>query len=283
MALWFAEQASPAHRLEWKVRRVLFDQASPYQHIQVLETEAFGPSLVLDGIMQTTQGDEFIYHEMLTWVPLSVHPHPRRVLIIGGGDGGTCREVVRWPQVEQVVMVEIDRQVVEAATRFLPAHVTGLRDPRVEIRYEDGRAFLAQAPAASFDLVLVDSTDPEGGPGQVLYTDAFRADILRVLDADGIYVQQTGAPFYNPEVVQEVSADVAVRFPVAGVYWTTVPTYPGGLFTFTAGSKGPDLRRPQHPVPAGARWYTPRVHEAAFALPPLLADLVPAAVRERQA
>lgn len=283
MALWFGEQASPAHRLEWKIRRVLFDQASPYQHIQVVETEAFGPSLVLDGIMQTTQGDEYIYHEMLTWVPLSVHPAPRRVLVIGGGDGGTVREVVRWPQVEQVVMVEIDRQVVEAAMRFLPGHVTGLSDPRVELRYEDGRAFLARAPGGAFDVVLVDSTDPEGGPGQVLYSDAFRADILRVLDTDGIYVQQTGAPFYNPEVLQEVSADVAARFPLAGVYWTTVPTYPGGLFTFTAGSKGPELRSPRRPGPEGARWYTARIHEAAFALPALLAELVPEDIRRRQA
>jgi spermidine synthase len=285
MALWFAESASEHHQLHWRVRRVLHHVRSPYQDVLVLDTEQFGPALVLDGILQTTAGDEFIYHEMLALVPLATHPNPRRVLVIGGGDGGTAREVLAFPGVERVVMVEIDAEVVEAARRYLPAHTTALDDPRLELVYADGAAYLERPEVAgAFDVILVDATDPEGdGPGRVLYTTAFHQSLRRALSPGGLYVQHTGSPFYNPDVLAGVSRDVAEVFPVCRVYATTVPTYPGCYFTFTVGSTGPD---PVHPArehrPATARWYTPAVHRAAFALPPFVAALVPPAVRERQ-
>ncbi|AEJ39917.1 spermidine synthase [Sulfobacillus acidophilus TPY] len=279
MALWFRESASPAHRLEWKIRQELYSGQSPFQSIQVLDTEQFGPSLVLDGIMQTTTGDEFIYHEMLAYVPLLAHPHPRRVLIIGGGDGGLAREVLKVPGVEEVVLVEIDPVVVEVARRFLPQHTVALDDPRLTLIHADGAAYLTDQKTEPFDVILVDSTDPEGdGPGTVLYTPAFHQALYEGLADDGLYVQQTGAAFYNPEVVEQVSHSVVTRFPLCRVYWCTVPTYPGALFTFTSGSKRYDIQKPSTPLTWPTRWYTPQIHQLAFALPPYLSQRLPETV-----
>lgn len=284
---WFAEAASPHHRLQWKVRRTLYAADSSYQHIEVLDTEQFGTALVLDGILQTTAGDEYIYHEMLALVPLLAHPHPARVLVIGGGDGGLVREVLRVPGVEQVVMVEIDQAVVDVARRFLPGHTAALGDPRLTIRYEDGVQYLSHLdPSHAFDVILVDATDPDGdGPGQVLYTTEFHRAVRAALLPEGMYAQQSGTPVYNPEVLERVARDVDQEFPVCRVYWCTVPTYPGSLFTFTMGSLGPEPIVPIRRLPEAAttRWYTPRVHAAAFALPPLVAERVPSRVAAAQA
>jgi spermidine synthase len=282
LALWFGEAASPYHRLEWKIRRELFFGQSPYQTIQVLDTEQFGPSLVLDGIMQTTRGDEFIYHEMLAHVPLCAHPRPERVLIIGGGDGGLAREVLKHQRVRTVVLVEIDPLVVEVSRRYLPEHTVALDDPRLQLIHQDGAQFLQQTNQ-KWDVILVDSTDPEGtGPGRVLYTPAFHEAIFHALADDGLYVQQTGTPFYNPEVVSSVSQDVAAKFPLCRVYWCAVPTYPGAWFTFTAGSKQYDLQHPQTQPSWPTRWYTPKMHRLAFALPPFVHDLLPDLVVQGQ-
>lgn len=282
MALWFRETASSGHRLEWRIKQMLYSGQSKFQTIEVLDTESFGPSLVLDGIMQTTSGDEFIYHEMLAWVPLNAHPHPERVLIIGGGDGGLAREVLASPRVKDVTMVEIDPMVVEVSKKFLPHHVEALDDPRFHLVIADGLAYLKN-PTAPYDIILVDSTDPEGtGPGSVLYTEEFHRLVFGALNADGLYAQQSGTPTYNPEVLQYATASVSKVFPLCRVFWCVVPTYPGGFFTFTSGSKRYDLMQPDINPVAHARWYTPAIHRAAFALPPLVADLVPAAVRAAQ-
>ncbi len=277
MSLWFFESASPAHKLQWKVKREIYSVESPFQHIQVLETEQFGMALILDGIMQTTLGDEFIYHEMLALIPLLSHPDPRKVLIIGGGDGGLSREVLRIPEVQQVVMVEIDPAVVDVARRFFPHHTEALNDSRLQILFEDGASFLSRQASTEekFDVILVDSTDPEGdGPGRFLYTPEFHADVKRALNVGGVYVQHTGAPFFNPDVVSMVSADVGKKFPVCQTYWATVPTYPGGIFTFTAGSLGPDLKKPLRQAPSECQWYTPEIHRLAFSLPPYFQKLI---------
>lgn len=277
MGFWFEEAASPGHRLQWKVIRELYSGTSEFQNIHIVETEEFGVAMILDEIMQTTAGDEFIYHEMLASVPLLSHPHPSRVLIIGGGDGGLAREVLKVPGVDTVVMVEIDPLVIEVARRFLPGHTQSLNDPRLTIQCEDGAAYVRATAHRrdKFDVILVDSTDPEGdGPGQFLYTPAFHTDILGALRPGGIYVQHTGAPFYNPEVLTDVSRDVTRQFPLCQVYWCAIPTYPGGIFTFTAGSLGPDLTRPQRTAPYPTRYYTPAIHAAAFVLPPFLQELV---------
>lgn len=277
VSLWFVESASSAHKLEWKITREVYSTRSPFQYVQVVETEQFGLALILDGIMQTTVGDEFIYHEMLALVPLLSHPAPRNVLIIGGGDGGLSREVLRVSGVQRVVMVEIDAVVVDVAKRFFPHHTASMHDPRLHVVFDDGAAFLkSQAESTEkFDVILVDSTDPEGdGPGKFLYTSEFHADVRRVLNPGGVYVQHTGAPFHNPEVLGMVTEDVSKKFPVCQTYWATVPTYPGGIFTFTAGSLGPNLSQPIRTLQGETQWYTPDIHRLAFALPPYIEHLI---------
>lgn len=282
LALWFEEYASPAHRLEWKVKSELYSGHSPFQKIEVLDTEQFGTSLVLDGIMQTTEGDEFIYHEMLAFVPLSVHPAPSRVLIIGGGDGGLARDVLKDPRVEEVVLVEIDQMVVEVSRKFLPKHTSALDDPRLELILTDGATYLDEVEEP-FDIILVDSTDPEGtGPGAVLYTTEFHQKILEALTPEGIFVQQTGASFYNPEISALVTHDLVNTFPICRLYWCTVPTYPGSLFTFTAGSRVHDLMSPRFSIDWPTRWYTPKIHQLAFALPPLMSQHLPPSIQKEQ-
>lgn len=282
MALWFEEIASPNHRLGWKVRRVLADEVSPYQRIQVVETEQFGHALVLDGILQTTEGDEFIYHEMLAHVALTTHPSPRRVLIVGGGDGGTAREVLRAPATEEVVLAEIDRRVVEMSRTYLPGHTVGLDDPRLRLEITDGAKFV-EAQSAAFDVILVDATDPDGsGPGRALYTEAFHRALRKALRPGGLYVQHAGAPFYNPEVLRGVSESAAQVFPLVRVFTAPIPTYPGAYFSFVIGSLGPDPVAPAASfVPEGALWYTPAMHRAAFVLPPYVLRLLPLSVQIR--
>ncbi len=281
MALWFSEVATDGHRLEWKINKMLYSGRSPYQTIEVLDTDTFGSSLVLDGIMQTTTGDEFIYHEMLAWVPLSVHPHPERVLVIGGGDGGLVREVLGSSRVKHLDLVEIDPMVVEVSKKYLHRHVTAFEDPRLSLIIRDGMAYLQEPDIEPYDLILVDSTDPEGtGPGAVLYTPEFHQRVFSALNPDGIYVQQTGTPIYNPEVLSEASHSVAQIFPLCRVYWCAVPTYPGGFFTFTSGSKAIELAVPNPTLPRHrGDWYTPEMHVASFHLPPMIARLLPKPAR----
>ncbi|MDA8193725.1 MAG: polyamine aminopropyltransferase [Thermaerobacter sp.] len=276
---WFTESASDAHRLQWGIREVIFQGQSPYQTIEVLDTAEWGRCLVLDGIMQTTTRDEYIYHEMLGLVPLNAHPNPEDVLIIGGGDGGLVREVLKIPSVRRVTLVEIDELVVDVARRFLASISSALDDERLVIVYADGAEFLKQA-VGQYDAILVDSTDPEGtGPGGVLYTENFHAVARQALKPQGVFAQQTGTPFYNPEVVSSVSRDLAAKFPIARVFWTAIPTYPGGLFTFAAASLGPDLSCPARAVAYATRWYTTAVHRQAFVLPVFLGQLLDPKVR----
>ncbi len=280
MALWFEEPASPAHRLGWKVRRVLADEVTPYQRIQVVETEQFGRALVLDGIVQTTEGDEFIYHEMLSHVALTTHPNPRRVLIVGGGDGGTAREVLGAEGPEDVVLAEIDPRVIEICRAYLPGHTSALDDPRLHIEIADGARYV-EAHAGAFDVILVDATDPEGdGPGRVLYTERFHQVLRRALRPGGLYVQHAGAPFYNPEVLESVTASAAQVFPIVRVFTAPIPTYPGAYFSFVVGSLGPAPLSPKgSSVSHSTRWYTPAVHRSAFTLPPYVLRLLPESVR----
>ncbi len=244
LPLWFRESASPGHRLEWKIKRTLYSGKSKFQTIEFVETEDFGTALLLDGIMQTTTGDEFIYHEMLACVPLAAHPNPERILIIGGGDGGLASTVLQDNRVREVTMVELDEEVVRLSNLYLPQHTRTLDDSRMSIYYDDGAVFVQNCEDEAYDIVLVDSTDPDTSGGQTLYTPAFHRNVHRILKPSGIYAQHSGTPFYNPEVVSSVYRDVSSIFPDCHVYWTSIPTYPGGCFTFTAGAKGAQLDWP---------------------------------------
>ncbi|QIA28091.1 polyamine aminopropyltransferase [Thermaerobacter sp. PB12/4term] len=275
MQVWFSEDQTADLRISVRVRQVLHQERSPYQEIMVLDTVQFGRMLVLDDVIQTTEKDEFAYHEMMAHVPLFAHPHPRRVLVIGGGDGGVLREVLRHPTVEEAHMAEIDQRVVEVSRRHLP-ELNNFADARARVFFTDGIRHVEEHPDA-YDVIIVDSTDPVG-PAVALFGSDFHRAVFRALRPGGIFVQQSESPFFNRELIRQVQASLRQVFPVAGLYWGVVPTYPGGFWTYSVGTRGTDPRRPREGAWEEARlqtrYYSPEVHRAAFALPPFVAELV---------
>lgn len=272
--LWFTELQTPTIALSCRVKQTLHWEKTPYQELAILDTEPFGRILTLDGVIQTTVADEFVYHEMISWVALNTHPEPRRVLIIGGGDGGALREVVKHPAVELATLVEIDRRVVEVCRQYLPEIASAFAHPKARILFEDGVAHV-RGQVAAYDLIIVDSTDPVG-PAEGLFTAAFYGDVYRALRPDGIFVAQTESPFFNQELLRRIYLDVSALFPVSKVYLAPVPTYPGGLWSFTLGSKrhDPAAVKPTLPPGVSTRYYNPDVHRAALVLPNFVRELL---------
>jgi spermidine synthase len=272
--LWFTERQTPALAMSCKVKRTLHWEKTPYQELAVLDTEPFGRMLVLDGVIQTTVGDEFVYHEMITWVALNTHPRPAKVLIIGGGDGGALREVVKHPEVKEAVLVEIDRRVVEVCREYLPEIGGAFDHPKSRVLFEDGIVHVKENPDA-YDLIIVDSTDPVG-PAKGLFTAEFYRNVYRALKPDGLFVAQTESPFFNQNLLRRVYRDVSGLFSICRLYLASIPTYPGGLWTFTVGSKAYDPLAVDPKMPAGVttKYYSPGIHRAAFALPPFVEKVI---------
>lgn len=273
MELWYTEKQTPSLGITCLIRETLCRQKTPYQDLAVLDTLQFGRMLVLDGMVQTTELDEFVYHEMIAHVPMQAHPAPRHVLVVGGGDGGAIREVLKYDTVESATLVEIDEAVIEAARKYLPTISCALSDPRVKILVEDGIAHVRKA-VGQYDVILVDSTEPVG-PAIGLFTEEFYADIYRALKKDGIFVAQTESPFFNRDLIRQVFSRVSRVFPLVKLYLASVPTYPSGLWSFTAGSKCYDPEKPGQ-KPVQARYYNTRVHGGAFALPGFVRELTEA-------
>ncbi|RKQ83869.1 polyamine aminopropyltransferase [Brockia lithotrophica] len=267
MELWFTEYQAEGVALSLKVRRSLHHEVSPYQRIDVLETEAYGRVLLLDGMVMTTERDGHVYSEMLAHVPLVTHPHPERVLIVGGGDGGVACEVLRHASVQSVDLVEIDAAVLRVAEAFFPEAGKCLRDSRVHVHVADGFAFL-DGRTAYYDVILVDSTEPVG-PAVQLFELAFYEKLRSALRTDGLFAAQTDNPWLKRERVVRAHHLVGRAFPRVWTYLASIPTYPSGLWSFTLGSLGPDpltfdaARAEALPT----RYYTPEVHRASFALP----------------
>ena len=237
--------------------------------------------MVLDGIVQTTEGDEFIYHEMLAHVPLFAHGSARRVLIVGGGDGGMLREVVRHRDVERVVQVEVDAGVIEICREHLPNHSAGaFDDPRVEVVIADGARFVSET-AERFHVVISDSTDPEG-PGTALFSAEFYAGCRRCLAPGGVLVTQNGVAFLQPEVAGATAPELERHFRDWHFFSAAVPTYVGGIMLFGWGTDDESLRRipvetlrERHAASRiRTRYYNPEVHVASFALPEYVRELV---------
>jgi spermidine synthase len=281
MELWLTEEHTPGYRVQWCVNRVLYRTQSRYQDIAIVELREFGRALILDGIVQTTVADEFHYHEMIAHVPLCAHPNPRSVLVIGGGDGGTVREVLKHSPVQHVVLVEIDEAVIEACREHLPELSAGLADPRVDIVIADGRKYL-ESCIDEFDVILVDSSDPIG-PAADLFVADFYASIFTALKNDGLFVAQTESPLFYRDLFCRIVKNIRCLFPIVRPYLTVVPTYTSGYWSFTVGSKKYDPERPLRQVESGQlRCYGPAVHRAVFALPPVVSDLIPPLARETE-
>ena len=285
MTEWFEETLYPAWGQRFQVTRVLADEHSAFQHIQVIDTSSHGRVLILDGCVQITERDEFAYQEMITHVPLLAHGDAKRVLIIGAGDGGVLRRVLQHATVQSATMVEIDGDVIRLSKQHLPS-IAGdaWSDPRAAVIVGDGIAHLAGAAADSYDVVIVDSTDP-AGPGEALFTDAFYADCARALGECGILVNQSGVPFMQADELRETSERRARAFRHVTAYVAAVPTYVGGLMALGFASNTADLHRtPPETIAAHAAqtgilgqttYWSPEVQAAAFALPPYIAALLP--------
>ncbi len=271
--IWADEEYQGIVRTGFRLKRRLFKGKSPFQTVEVVETAGHGKLLLIDGMTMVSERDEFVYHEMIAHVPLFLHPKPQRVLVIGGGDGGSVREVLKHKSVERCVLVEIDGLVVEASRQYIPLTAAKLSDKRAVVRIEDGVKFVRET-AERFDVVIVDSTEPFG-PAKELFGTAFYKDVKRVLTQDGIVISQAGSPFYEIGTIKNLDRILGKVFPVVDAYLFNNLTYPGGLWAFTYASKG--LRpvkdfRPSRVKAAKLplRWYNADVHAGAFALPNFL-------------
>ncbi|MCC7367584.1 MAG: polyamine aminopropyltransferase [Chloroflexi bacterium] len=268
--LVFAEVSRSGFQQRFHLKAHLWEGRSEYQHVEIVDTVAFGKALVLDDAMQTTEADEFLYHEPLVHIPLLAHPNPRRVLVVGGGDGGALRHVLLHASIEKAVMVEIDELVVRACQEWLPSLAGGaFEHPRAELIIGDGLAYMRDV-SEPFDVILVDSTDPVG-PAEGLISEEFYRLAFGALSEHGIFAMQTGSPLLMRDELESAAGRMSNVFPIVRTYLGHVPAYPGVLWSWTAGSKSLDPSEPRRTPPAGLRFYTPDVHRGAFALPPYLA------------
>ena len=272
MQLWFSEMQTPNVKFSIRVERQLYSGQSEFQRIDVFESPEFGRFLTLDGYMMLTERDEFIYHEMITHVPLAVHPKVKRVLVIGAGDGGVIRELGRYPEIEDIDLVEIDELVVEVCRKYLPQTACRLDDPRVHIHYEDGLKYIRSCED-EYDLILVDSTDPFG-PGEGLFTREFYGNCFKALKDDGIMINQHESPFYAEDAAacQSMHKLIVESFPISKIYQAHIPTYPSGhwLFGFASKKYHPlrDLDETRWNLRGlSCKYYTTTLHKGAFYIP----------------
>ncbi|HCY87772.1 MAG TPA: spermidine synthase [Desulfobacteraceae bacterium] len=277
---WFSEinEMWPGIAVSIGVDKKLFSAKSRYQQIDVYQTRSHGKMLVLDGIIQLTEQDEFAYHEMMAHLPLMAHPNPERVLVIGGGDGGILREAGRHDTVRRMDFCEIDEKVIEVSRRFFPETACGFNDERVHIHIEDGDTFVNRCKSC-YDVIIVDSSDPVG-PGEALFRRPFYNGLKQALAPGGIICTQGESSFLHPEWVRELSQITRELFEASAYATVIVPTYTGGHISICTASLGPALTVPARPMDkdlqARLKYYSPEVHKAAFALPPFARKLVEA-------
>jgi len=277
----FFETLYEAYGQEFRVDELLFEDRTEHQHLVIFRNEIFGRVMALDGIIQTTERDEFIYHEMLTHVPVLAHGDVMRVLIVGGGDGAMLREVTKHRGIEQITQVEIDREVIETSKRYLPDHSQGaFEDPRVNLVIDDGLHFIQNA-SDCYDIIISDSTDPIG-PGDVLFTQDFYASCRLRLNPGGVFVTQNGVAFTQLGEVASTAGFLKDIFEDYHFFSAAVPTYVGGIMAFAWATDNPELRHTDVQTLkrrfAGSglktRYYNPEVHHAAFALPQYVLEAI---------
>lgn len=269
MDLYLTEQQTDNQQLSVRVTKVLHQEKTDFQDLVIVETQQWGRLLALDGFFQTNDVDEFVYHEMGAHVPLFTHPDPKRVLVIGGGDGGMVREVVKHPSVEHVDLVEIDGRVIETSKQFFPQISVALTgNPKVHVHVEDGIKWV-QEHEAEYDVIIIDSSEPIG-PGEGLFTPEFYANVYKCLTGDGLMVAQTESPWTNAHVIKRAFGGISKSFPITRLYTCAVPTYPTGLWSFTMGSKKHDPMDANPEERFGdmaTKYYIPSLHFAALQLP----------------
>ncbi len=277
--LWYSEYHTPNVRFSIKVINQLHSEQSNYQKISVFDSFEYGRFLTLDGVMMLTERDEFIYHEMITHVPMAVNPDIKNVLVIGAGDGGVARELSKYKNIEHVDIVEIDERVVEVCKEYLPQTACGFEDERITLHYKDGLKFIRHVEN-KYDLIIVDSTDPSG-PGEVLFTKEFYGNCHKALTENGIMVNQHESPFYKEDAkaMKDAHRRIVGVFPTCKVYQAHIPTYPSGHWLFGFASKG---LHPIKDMQAGkwnelglkTKYYNTNLHIGAFYLPNYVEEML---------
>ena len=279
MELWYTEKHTDTVDFSIKVKEHFYTAKSPFQQIDFFKSEEFGVFFTLDGLMMVNEKDEFIYHDMITHVAMATNPDIKRVLVIGGGDGGTVRELTRYSSIEQIDMVEIDEMVVKACQKYLPITASKLDDERVSLYFQDGLKFI-NGKEDVYDLILVDSTDPIG-PGEGLFSEAFYKDCFKALSEKGILVNQHESPYY-PNYAKEMKRShnkIKNIFPISKVYQFHMPTYPSGHWLFGFASKALDPVEDFKPEVWKAfglktKYYNTDLHKASFALPTYVNEML---------
>lgn len=271
MELWFEEREESSLRYGYKVEDILFRGKSDYQSVDIVETKAYGRVMLIDGLVMLTDRDEFVYHEMIAHIPMLLHPKPCRAVVIGGGDGGTVRELLRHSEIEKIDLCEIDSLVVSCAEKYFPSISQGLRDARVTVHITDGIEYVKSLESNSIDLLIVDSTDPIG-PGEGLFTQEFYKDVKKALTEEGLMVCQSESPWQAEEGLARIWQNISSNFEFVRPYIGSVPTYPRGFWSWTLASNKPisrsnfDLRRLSS-ISSDLKYLNKDIAHAAFALP----------------
>ena len=279
MEIWYSDEHTDNVKLSFRIDRQLFSASSEFQRIDVMESVDMGKILAVDGDLMLTEKDEFIYHEMITHVPMAVHPDVKKVLVIGGGDGGVVRALIKYDTVELIDVVEMDQLLVEVCRKYLPEIAGSLNDSRVTIYNEDGLRFI-RSKTDAYDLIIIDSPNPFG-PGEGLFTKEFYGNCYNALHDDGIMINQNESPFYEEEAFQcqRMHKRILETFPICKVYQAHIPSYPSGHWLFGFASKK------YHPLndlngvawklkEISTRYYEPRLHAGVFALPVYVEELL---------
>ncbi len=246
----------------YEIGKVLYKGRSKFQEIMVFENPYFGRILILDGVVQLTERDEFFYHEMLTHVVMHAHPNPKKIIVIGGGDGGTVREVLKHNTVEKVYFVEIDKRVTDISKKFFPTVACGIDDSRVEMRNMDGADFVRKRPS-DIDIVIVDSTDPVGFATS-LFTGKFFTYVKNSLTDNGMFVTHSESMLLHKDIVVEVQRTLKKVFPIVDLYTAPIATYPGNLWTFSVASKKLNPRKMKRRFRIKTKYYSNEIHRYAF-------------------
>jgi len=262
MIRFFEKEPYSPIEYTYKVESVLYKGKSKYQEILIIDNPYFGKILILDGIVQLTEKDEFFYHEMLTHVAMHAHPNPKRIAVIGGGDGGVVREVLKHNTVEKVYFVEIDEEVIRISKKFFPALSSGIDDPKVELKIMDGADFIKKF-SDSIDVIIVDSTDIIGF-ARSLFTEDFFGSVIKALKPEGLFVTHSESFHFHLDIVIEIQHILKKAFPLVDLYSVPIATYPGNWWAFSIGSKTMNPRDIRRPFEIKTRYYDDEIHRQAF-------------------
>ena len=260
----FTEKApyAPVEYL-YDVEEILYKGKSPFQELMVIKNPYYGKMLILDDVVQITERDEFFYHEMLTHIVMHAHPGPKKVIVIGGGDGGVVREVLKHKTIEKVYFVEIDEEVINVSRKFFPDVSSGVGDPRVEIKIMDGADFVARQKTADIDALIIDSTDIIGF-ARTLFSPEFFTGVKNCLSAQGMFVTHTESLHFHKDMVIEIQEALKKIFPLVDLYTTPIATYPGNWWAFAVASKGVSPREVKNRAKIKTKYYSSEIHQQSF-------------------